>query len=293
MKKIMVLLIMTALASCNGNKTINTGKEDTKIQKIDTVNKVKYYNTSQSVFNKDIFGIKIGMSLSDIKNVIKADNVTYCLYEDRNISEDITQAHFCIDKFYVRDNGSNDKFGRLSASCILSNDSLKVFHVNYTGCGDSDYNYKVIIDNLINEIGDCYISIYEDNELKSISWEYKNASILFSEDELGCKFIEISDNNFFVNIDKAIKAYSDSVNQTSPQYERDDVGCYKKNYSKYDYIKANVSSGYVKGFKPTKSPKGEYHTIDGRAKQIQYQGSAEQQRDLDAIDEYARTHPGF
>lgn len=56
-----------------------------------------------------------------------------------------------------------------------------------------------------------------------------------------------------------------------------------------------TSSGYSTdpNYQPTVSEKGEYHTIDNNAKQIQYQGSAEQKRDIDMINEYARTHPGF
>jgi|GEM_PF-2608057 len=56
-----------------------------------------------------------------------------------------------------------------------------------------------------------------------------------------------------------------------------------------------TSSGYMSEdeYKPTVNDKGEYHTIDGTKNQIQYQGSKEQKNDLDAIDEYARTHPGF
>lgn len=56
-----------------------------------------------------------------------------------------------------------------------------------------------------------------------------------------------------------------------------------------------VSSGYStdSNYTPTISEEGKYHTIDGRKKQIQYQGSSEQKRDLDIIDEYMRTHPDF
>lgn len=54
-----------------------------------------------------------------------------------------------------------------------------------------------------------------------------------------------------------------------------------------------VSSGYSTdpNYRPTVSDYGDYHTIDGKRRQIQYQGSQEQQRDLDMIDEYMRTHP--
>ena len=37
--------------------------------------------------------------------------------------------------------------------------------------------------------------------------------------------------------------------------------------------------------------KGEYHTINESANQLQYQGSAEQQNDLEAIDAYYSEHP--
>lgn len=54
-----------------------------------------------------------------------------------------------------------------------------------------------------------------------------------------------------------------------------------------------VSSGYSTdpNYRPTVSDDGDYHTIDGKRRQIQYQGSQEQQRDLDMIDEYMRNHP--
>lgn len=56
-----------------------------------------------------------------------------------------------------------------------------------------------------------------------------------------------------------------------------------------------TSSGYSTdpNYTPTISNKGKYHTIDGKKKQIQYQGSSEQKRDLDMIDEYMRMHPDF
>lgn len=55
----------------------------------------------------------------------------------------------------------------------------------------------------------------------------------------------------------------------------------------------STSSGYSTDpdYHPTVSNEGDYHTIDGNNRQIQYQGSQEQQRDLDMIDEYMRTHP--
>lgn len=56
-----------------------------------------------------------------------------------------------------------------------------------------------------------------------------------------------------------------------------------------------VSSGYSSdpNYSPTINDKGKYHTIDGKNKQIQYQGSKEQQSDLNMIDEYSKTHPDF
>ena len=40
------------------------------------------------------------------------------------------------------------------------------------------------------------------------------------------------------------------------------------------------------------SGSGDYHNKDGE-RQIQYQGSREQQNDLNDIDNYSRDHPGF
>lgn len=54
-----------------------------------------------------------------------------------------------------------------------------------------------------------------------------------------------------------------------------------------------TSSGYKEDFEPTVNKDGDYHTINGDAKQVQYQGSQEQKNDLDAIDKYAAEHPGF
>ena len=41
------------------------------------------------------------------------------------------------------------------------------------------------------------------------------------------------------------------------------------------------------------SSSGNYHNRETGEKQIQYQGSREQQKDLNDIDNYARDHPGF
>lgn len=56
-----------------------------------------------------------------------------------------------------------------------------------------------------------------------------------------------------------------------------------------------TSKGYSSDsdYKPTVDDNGDYHTIDGGSRQIQYQGSQEQQRDLDLIDEYMRNNPDF
>lgn len=56
-----------------------------------------------------------------------------------------------------------------------------------------------------------------------------------------------------------------------------------------------TSSGYSDNpaYKPTVSNDGDFHTIDGKRRQIQYQGSAEQKRDLDMIDEYMKNNPDF
>ena len=56
-----------------------------------------------------------------------------------------------------------------------------------------------------------------------------------------------------------------------------------------------TSSGYTTdpNYTPTIDTRGEYHTIDGNNRQIQYQGSAEQQRDLEMIDQYLQEHPEY
>lgn len=56
-----------------------------------------------------------------------------------------------------------------------------------------------------------------------------------------------------------------------------------------------TSSGYIDDteYSPTIDKNREYHTIDGEKKQIQYQGSKEQQSDLEKIDQYMRDHPDF
>ena len=67
---------------------------------------------------------------------------------------------------------------------------------------------------------------------------------------------------------------------------------YESSATTEDY---RTSSGYTSdpNYKPTVSDNGNYHTTDGKRKQIQYQGSAEQQRDLDMIDAYMRNNPNF
>ena len=56
-----------------------------------------------------------------------------------------------------------------------------------------------------------------------------------------------------------------------------------------------TSSGYSSdpNFKPTISPNGKYHTIDGKARQIEFQGSLEQKQQLEMLDEYERNHPEY
>ena len=100
---------------------------------------------------------------------------------------------------------------------------------------------------------------------------------------------------FVFDINEAMRKYYKNKDEhySEQKYRRSDDSFYNKDASKYDYIKSRISSGYVKDFKPAKNINGEYYTIDGRAKQIQYQGSAEQRRDLEMIDEYAIKHPGF
>lgn len=46
-----------------------------------------------------------------------------------------------------------------------------------------------------------------------------------------------------------------------------------------------TSSGYLKkeDYEPTVDDRGQYHTIDGKRKQIQYQGSLEQKKDLEEM----------
>ena len=71
-----------------------------------------------------------------------------------------------------------------------------------------------------------------------------------------------------------------------------DNAIYESSTTTDDY---KTSSGYSTdpNYKPTVSNNGDYHTIDGKRRQIQYQGSAEQKRDLDMIDEYMRNNPNF
>ena len=54
-------------------------------------------------------------------------------------------------------------------------------------------------------------------------------------------------------------------------------------------------SGYSSdpNFKPTISPNGKYHTIDGKARQIEFQGSLEQKQQLEMLDEYEKNHPDY
>ncbi len=56
-----------------------------------------------------------------------------------------------------------------------------------------------------------------------------------------------------------------------------------------------IDKGYTSDpdYSPTFDSRGDYHNNGTGDRQIQYQGSREQQRDLDAIDKYSRDHPGF
>lgn len=56
-----------------------------------------------------------------------------------------------------------------------------------------------------------------------------------------------------------------------------------------------IDKGYTSDpdYSPTFSEDGEYHNNGTGDRQIQYQGSREQQNDLEAIDRYMQTHPGF
>jgi len=68
------------------------------------------------------------------------------------------------------------------------------------------------------------------------------------------------------------------------------VSCTGRNSSK-----PVVSSGSLdkNDYEPTVDKAGEYKTIDGNDNQVQYQGSQEQKNDLNKIDEYSKSHPGF
>ena len=56
-----------------------------------------------------------------------------------------------------------------------------------------------------------------------------------------------------------------------------------------------ISTGYSsdKDYTPTMDSRGGYHNEGTGDRQVQYQGSSEQQSDLDAIDRYAAEHPDF
>lgn len=70
----------------------------------------------------------------------------------------------------------------------------------------------------------------------------------------------------------------------------DSIACVKAEM--YD-SEIQTSRGYSDdpNFKPTISPYGKYHTIDGKARQIEFQGSLEQKQQLEMLDEYERNHP--
>lgn len=93
--------------------------------------------------------------------------------------------------------------------------------------------------------------------------------------------------------DKAVdSAISKELHEDSAAVEVVDVTESTSQGSDESY---EVSSGYSTDpdYRPTVSDDGDYHTIDGKRRQIQYQGSQEQQRDLDMIDEYMREHPEY
>lgn len=56
-----------------------------------------------------------------------------------------------------------------------------------------------------------------------------------------------------------------------------------------------TSSGYSSdpNFKPTISPNGKCLTIDGKSRQIEFQGSLEQKQQLEMIDEYEKNYPDY
>ena len=61
------------------------------------------------------------------------------------------------------------------------------------------------------------------------------------------------------------------------------------------YDEVQTSSGYSSNpnFRPTISSNGKYHTIDGKARQIEFQGSLEQKQQLEMLDEYERNHSDY
>ncbi len=62
-----------------------------------------------------------------------------------------------------------------------------------------------------------------------------------------------------------------------------------------DYSHEKLDKGYTSdpSYSPTLDERGEYHNNGTGDRQIQYQGSREQRRDLDDIDQYMRSHPDF
>lgn len=62
-----------------------------------------------------------------------------------------------------------------------------------------------------------------------------------------------------------------------------------------DNSSIQTSRGYSDNpyYKPTISSNGKYHTIDGRARQIEFQGSLEQKQQLEMLDEYERNHSDY
>lgn len=67
-------------------------------------------------------------------------------------------------------------------------------------------------------------------------------------------------------------------------------------WSDADYKERRMTDrGYTSdpNYDPTFDERGEYHNNGNGRRQIQYQGSREQHRDLEDINRYMRDHPGF
>lgn len=68
---------------------------------------------------------------------------------------------------------------------------------------------------------------------------------------------------------------------------------YEKEQAMYDEIQTSSEYSSDPNFRPTISPDGKYHTIDGKARQIEFQGSLEQKQQLEMLDEYEKNHPDY